>query len=161
MARFDPSLFGIVFDSISEQFEKATVREGEAILAAHLDAEHLVESRERLSKGGARVATEKSTGATDLPDTPAGRRFQARTTKRFEEASAGGAAPGLKGQPMTKLPPIKEPEKPTGKDRQRTLDADASAKVQAIQDWMSLGYTREEAEANYNRSRAKSDRPTG
>lgn len=154
MARFDPSMYGIVFDSISEQFEKATVREGESILAAHLDAETNVESRERTVRGGAVVGT-------DVPDTPAGRRFQARTTERFKSMSEGGAAPGLKGQPMTKLPPPKEVVKPVGEDRKRALDAGASAKVQAIQDWMSLGYTREQAEAIYNKSRAKSDRPTG
>ncbi len=154
MARFDPKMFGIVFDSISESFEKATVEEGESILAAHLYAESEVESRERTLRGGAIVGT-------DVPDTPAGRRFQARTTDRFDEMSRGGAAPGLSGMPTTKLPPPKEVEKPLGKDRQRALNASAVAKVQAIQDWMSLGYTRKEAEAIYNRSRAKSDRPTG
>jgi hypothetical protein len=157
MARFDSSMFGFVFDPISQQFEKMIAGEGEKLLAAHLDNESEAESRERVLLGGA------SFDEGDLPKTPEGEKLKQQAIKRHKKMAGTGAAVGLTGAKVGKIPAEeKEPVKPSTADRTRALkQEEARQRERDIRQLMEdLNLTREEAEAAYYRQRPRSDRPT-
>jgi len=86
-------------------------------------------------------------------------RIRRIANRRADLMARGGAAPGLAGEEIRQLP---KPKDPPPKAASKKLDADARAKAEAIRDYMeTLNLTQEEAEAFWNRQRAKSDRPTG
>lgn len=160
MARFDKSLFGFVFDPVSKAFENEIEHEGEALLQAHMQDSEKASLKRRLEAAG-RVTK------GDYPDTPSGLKLQLREQKRYEAAKRGGAAPGLSGEKLRKLPPPSKkappPKKAEGSDRASALGIErAKAKEAAIRDYMeTLGISREDAIAVYERNQPRSDRPTG
>ena len=77
---------------------------------------------------------------------------------RAERMARGGAAPGLKGQPLEQLPRPSEPAETDGEiEGKRAI---AEQREIAITELMAdLNLTREEAEEFYNKQRARSDKP--
>jgi len=78
--------------------------------------------------------------------------------RRAKDMARGGAAPGLTGATVDQLPKPTDPPKKV----ESKLSPEARAKEEAIRDYMNtLGVSREDAIAIYERNRARSDRPTG